>query len=120
MILRCEAVRWVGDDPIPGLVEVAFTDAEGTRHVLIDKPPVFSGANGLGPGTAYPVAVGLDCEVLRVDEEAVVITTERPWGVETADGRTEFRVGADQLGDIVAPGKNRGVGRSRGSSAGPA
>ncbi|WP_432948089.1 hypothetical protein ACQPXM_12740 [Kribbella sp. CA-253562] len=105
MMLRCEAVRWVGDDPFPGLVEVAFTDADGMRHVLVDKRPVFGGADGLGAGTAYPVAVGLDCEVLLVEGEAVVITTERPWGVEGADGRTEFRVGGDQLVNIVAPSK---------------
>jgi hypothetical protein len=118
VILRCDAVRWVGDDPFPGLVEVAFTDVDGIRHVLVDKPPVFGGADGLGPGTAYPVAVGLGCEVLRVDEDAVVITTDRPWGVATADGHTEFRVNASQLIDVVAPSMDFRVGRSRDSSAG--
>jgi hypothetical protein len=118
VILRCDAVRWVGDDPFPGLVEVAFPDVDGARHVLVDKPPVFGGADGLGPGTAYPVAVKLDCEVLRVSQDAVVITTEGPWGVETPDGRTEFRVDACQLVDVVASSMDFRMGRWRDSPTG--
>jgi hypothetical protein len=32
--LRCEAVRWVNDEPFPGLVEVQFVDAAGRRWSL--------------------------------------------------------------------------------------
>jgi hypothetical protein len=44
--LRCEAVRWVSDDPFPGWLEVTFTDAEGHLWKVFDKPAVFGSPFG--------------------------------------------------------------------------
>ncbi|HEY3557315.1 MAG TPA: hypothetical protein VGL05_07625 [Kribbella sp.] len=90
--LRAHAVRWVSDEPMPGWVEVEFEDADGVRHVVSDKPPVFGGHEQLGPDAEYPIEVLVACEIVAVDAERVRITTERPWGTSTADGRTEFVV----------------------------
>ncbi|MEV6893683.1 hypothetical protein [Kribbella sp. NPDC051137] len=90
-------MRWVSDDPIPGWVEVEFEDADGVRHVLADKPPIFGGYEQLASDTDYPVAVLVACEVLAVDADRVRITTERPSGITTVDGCTEFVVHRQQL-----------------------
>jgi hypothetical protein len=38
--VRTTVVRWVDDEPFPGLVKVELTDATGHRWTFIDKPPV--------------------------------------------------------------------------------
>jgi GNAT superfamily N-acetyltransferase len=100
VFLRCEAVRWV-DDTFPGVIEVAFTDAAGTRQVLVDKLPMFGGAGALTASGPFPVAVTVGCALLQVDGEEALITTARPHAVETEDGCSEFRVRTDQLGAVI-------------------
>ncbi|WP_371493535.1 hypothetical protein OG871_38755 [Kitasatospora sp. NBC_00374] len=99
--LRCEAVRWVDDEPWPGVVEVRFADAAGRRWSLFDKAPVFAAPGGLGPHSAYPVEVTVACvvvegPVLPQDDEVVTVSTS-PHGVATPDGREEFTVRRDRL-----------------------
>ncbi|MGZ0151381.1 hypothetical protein ACXJJ3_30305 [Kribbella sp. WER1] len=95
--LRASAVRWVSDEPFPGWVEVEFEDADGLRHVLADKPPIFGSHERLVRDAEYPIDVLVTCEVVAVDADRVRITTERPCGVSTAEGRTEFVVHRRQL-----------------------
>ncbi|GLV88532.1 hypothetical protein Slala03_82210 [Streptomyces lavendulae subsp. lavendulae] len=101
VFLRCEAVRWVGDEPQPGLVEVRFTDAHQQQWAFIDKWPIFTAGDDLAPGSHYPVEVGILCDVLNTGNTADTSGTFRisvaPWGLESPEGRIEFDVRADQL-----------------------
>jgi hypothetical protein len=101
-MLRCEAVRWVSDDPIPGWLEVTFTDTDGHLWSVFDKPPIFGSSVDLDRDSPFPVAVELDCEILAVDGDVVTISTLTPSGVSTEDGRSEFAVFAWQLIEDVA------------------
>ncbi|MEV0491184.1 hypothetical protein [Streptomyces atratus] len=100
VFLRCEAVRWVDDEPRPGLVEVRFTDACNQQWTFIDKWPVFSGEN-LHPNSSYPVKVGILCDILASGNSSGSADTVKisvaPWGLEPLEGRVEFEVRADQL-----------------------
>ncbi|GLV88522.1 hypothetical protein Slala03_82110 [Streptomyces lavendulae subsp. lavendulae] len=100
VFLRCEAVRWVDDEPQPGLVEVRFTDAHHQQWTFVDKWPVFSGED-LHPDSSYPVEVGVLCDILTTGNSADTADTVKisvaPWGLESLDGRIEFEVRADQL-----------------------
>src|SRR5688500_18444538 len=100
--VRCQAVRWVSDEPQPGWVEVQLTDADGVVWSLFDKPPVFDAHDLLTPDAAYPLEGEMDCESLSraadaSGRELVTISTQRPWGVETETGRDLFRVAPHQL-----------------------
>ncbi|MFF4392542.1 MULTISPECIES: hypothetical protein [unclassified Streptomyces] len=101
VFLRCEAVRWVDDEPQPGLVEVRFTDAHHQQWAFIDKWPVFSGGDDLAPDSRYPVEVGILCDILTTSNTADTSDTVKisvtPWGIESLEGRVEFEVRADQL-----------------------
>ncbi|MFE5595058.1 hypothetical protein [Streptomyces sp. NPDC056549] len=101
IFLRCEAVRWVDDEPQPGLVEVRFTDAHHEQWAFIDKWPVFSGGGDLAPGSRYPVAVGILCDILTTDNTAdtsdLVRISVTPWGIESHEGCVEFEVRPCQL-----------------------
>lgn len=90
-MVRCVAVRWVSDEPQPGLVEVILTDADGNAWSLIDKSAVFDDANVLGPNAAYPLPVLVACNVRerRSDDAGrhLVVIDLLPWGVGE-DGAT--------------------------------
>ena len=95
--LRVRAVRWVSDDPFPGLVEAQLTDHEGRSWSFIDKPPIFTRDDSLGPNASYPVDLEIACAVVERRPDAVVVSTAEPWGVETADGVSQFTVSPEQL-----------------------
>ncbi len=99
--LRCEAVRWVDDEPFPGIVEVRFSDAAGQSWSLIDKCAIFAQFGELTPDSDYPVEATVAC-VVQGDAEAtagdgVVTVSTSPHGVTTLDGCEEFTVRWDQL-----------------------
>lgn len=101
VFLRCVAVRWVDDEPQPGLVEVRFTDAHHQQWAFVDKWPVFAGGDDLTPGSRYPAEVGILCDILTTgttpDTADTVKISVAPWGLESLEGRVEFEVRADQL-----------------------
>jgi hypothetical protein len=95
--VACELVRWVNDEPQPGLVEAQLVDSAGRLWSFIDKAPIFS-AEAIAAWSTFPIAAAIRCEVIGQDtaddgSEVVVVTTERPDGVDS-DGVTEFRVPA--------------------------
>lgn len=99
--LRCEAVRWVDDEPFPGVVEVQFVDAAGQRWSLFDKSPIFAQFADLTRDSVYPVKVTVACEVqddieAKAGDDVVTVSTS-PDGVTTPDGRDTFAVNQSQL-----------------------
>ncbi len=99
--LLCEAVRWVDDEPFPGIVEVRFIDAAGQSWSLIDKCAMFARLGELTPESAYPVEVTVAC-VIQGDTEAtagdeIVTISTSPDMVTTLDGQDTFTVRRSQL-----------------------
>ena len=99
--LTVQIVRWVDDDPQPGIVACEFEDAEGRRHTVIEKQ-VMATETSLDAGSAYPQPGVIPCEILsrwRDSEgrELARITAERPYSIETTEGLSEFVVLATQL-----------------------
>jgi hypothetical protein len=99
--LRCEAVRWVDDEPFPGIVEVQFADAAGQRWSLIDKTAIFTRSAELAPSSDYPVEVTVACVPLgsadRLADDEPVTVSLTPDGVTTPDGQDTFTVNRSQL-----------------------
>ena len=60
MELAVQVVRFVDDEPQPGVVACEFVDAEGCCHTLIDKVPGFS-AKLLDARSDYPQAGAVRC-----------------------------------------------------------
>jgi hypothetical protein len=87
MYLRCQALRWVDDEPQPGIVEVAFPDAEGEPQVMIDKCAIFDADNILHPQASYPVSLELPVEIVdrrATDAHGDLIAVALPWGLGDA------------------------------------
>ena len=96
--MRAIAVRWVADEPFPGVVEVQLTDADGRPWSFVDKAPIFDGHDVLNASAKYPIDLEIACTVLDRLADRVVVTTAKPWGIETVDRQSRFVVRLDQLG----------------------
>jgi len=98
--LAVEIVRFV-DGHQPGWVACEFVDAEGRRHTIVDKVPVF-GLDSLDAGSKYPQSGVARCELVdrwrdAFNRELVRITLAKPDGLESTAGLSEFVVLSTQL-----------------------
>jgi len=99
MLLRVELVRFV-DDHQPGWAEAQFVDANGQRHSIIDKVPIFTSAM-LDSNSEYPHPGSVMCQVVSRWKDSsgrslTKISTEHH-GIESTTGITEFIVFSEQL-----------------------
>jgi hypothetical protein len=102
--IEVQILRYV-DDHQPGWVECSFSDASGSEHLFLEKAPVVSTAD-LHPGSPYPQVGIIGCTVLKryVAEDGrqvVTVDTERPWGIESKEGRSQFDVRPEQLREFA-------------------
>jgi hypothetical protein len=98
--LVVEIVR-VTDNRFPGWVACEFVDADGRRHTVVDKVPIF-GLDSLDARSKYSQPGIARCEVLDRwrDERArelARISLARPDDLESTDGLSEFVVTCAQL-----------------------
>ena len=89
------------DEHFPGFVEFVFEDADGAARVFVDKVPVVT-REQLGAASDYPFAGVIECAVVETWTDSMgrslaKIDTERPWGIATGSGETQFVVLASQV-----------------------
>ena len=100
LCLSVKIVRWV-DDSQPGWVECELLDASGLVHKFIDKVPIVT-CDDLDSTNEFPQPGQIACTVLAQwrDEQGRAlsrVTTDKPHGVESTEGLSEFVVLSDQL-----------------------
>jgi len=105
--VRVTIVRWVSDDPWPGLVECQLADRDGRIWRFVEKGPVVSDQS-LGAESEYPQPGVIACQVVsrsrdESGRETAEIDTEPYWRVESVDSITRFEVFADQLVALGGP-----------------
>ncbi len=98
--ISANIIRFV-DSHQPGWVECEFSDADGRRHVLTDKVPIFT-HEMLDADSEYPTPGKIPCEVLKrfqdgAGQHLVCVSTEKPCCIESAEGLSEFTVPASLL-----------------------
>ncbi|MFG6487215.1 hypothetical protein ACG04R_11085 [Roseateles sp. BYS78W] len=89
------------DEHQPGFVECVLVDASGKSHVFVEKAPVVSSEN-LWSTSSYPRRGSIACEVVadcsgENGQALARVNTERPWGIESTEGLTEFVVPASEV-----------------------
>lgn len=99
--IKASIVRYVSDEPQPGIVECEFFDAHGRRWSFIEKTAIV-GVDYLDGQTSYPQPGIIACEIVSLHRdsggrETVLVDTERPWGVESVNGTTRFEVSRSSL-----------------------
>jgi hypothetical protein len=99
--IRVSIVRWLDDEPQPGIVECRFTDRFGSDWAFIEKCAVVSSAT-LHNNSTYPQSGVIRCSVISLGlddngRECAVVDAEQPWGISAISGNTRFEVFAHQL-----------------------
>jgi hypothetical protein len=99
--IRVWIVRWVHDEPQPGIVECRPTDRFGRDWVYIEKSAVFS-STAICSDSIYPQSGVIGCRIVSTGlddngREFAVVDTKQPWGIYAIDGGTCFEVFATQL-----------------------
>ena len=98
-VLAVEITRFV-DESFPGFVECRLMDVNNEVHLFVEKAPVVSTEN-LSSASSYPRQGALQCELLASWHEGSTsmakVSTEKPWGIESTTGETEFLVLSSQL-----------------------
>jgi len=102
--IRVTIIRYVSDEPQPGIVECRLDDAHGHQWSFVEKTAIVS-AKHLDANTSYPRGGVIAAEIVgrSVDStghEIIRVDTERPWHVESVDGVTQFEVLAESLVEL--------------------
>jgi hypothetical protein len=89
------------DEHQPGFVECELVDAQGERHLFIEKGPIVTEAN-LWASSTYPQPGSIACEVEAEWEDETGralarVSTEQPFHVESQSGQSVFVVLAEQV-----------------------
>jgi hypothetical protein len=90
-------VRYISDEPQPGIVECQLEDAYGRQWLFVEKTAIVS-PEDLDAQTTYPQPGVVDCEIVQrsrdaAGREVVRINT----GIETTEGVTQFDVLPESL-----------------------
>jgi hypothetical protein len=102
--VKVTIIRYIGDEPQPGIVECLLEDAHGRRWSIVEKSAIFS-AGHLDAQTSYPQMGVIAGEVVgrslnAAGHEVVRIDIERPWHVESIEGVTQFEVLPESLVEL--------------------
>jgi len=102
--IRVKILRYISDEPQPGIVECQLEDAHGRRWSLVEKTAIVS-TEHLDARASYPQRGVVAGEIVRrslddAGREIIRISTERPWHVESVDGVTEFDVLPESLVEL--------------------
>jgi hypothetical protein len=94
-------VRYISDEPQPGIVECQLEDAHGRRWSFVEKTAIVS-AEPLDADTSYPQKGVIAGEIVgrsldASGRETIHVDT---WDVESVDGVTQFEVLAESLVEL--------------------
>ena len=94
--VQCEVVRWVANEPFPGIVEARLVDRRGRSFLFRDKAAIFS-SEALSARSTFPALGEMRCRVLgrRRDDQGGFLVIRL---LDTdSDGVQEFEVREAQL-----------------------
>jgi len=100
--IKITIVRYISDEPQPGIVECQLEDANGRRSSIVEKTAVVGGRGDLNAQATYPQQGFVACEIVgrsldSAGRELIRIDTGRHWGVESIEGVTQFDVLPESL-----------------------
>jgi len=94
--LKLSIVRYISDDPQPGIVECQFQDAYGRRWSLIEKTAVVS-LDELDAHSIYPRQGVTECKIVQRFSDAAGQQMIRVNTIESVEGVTQFDVLPESL-----------------------
>jgi len=102
---KAVALRWVSDEPQPGILEISVLDAFGQDHRILEKDIVTP--SPLTKDAPFPVDIWIEVETQ--DTVDGYVKARLPWHMETTTGETELtlsRVSTCPRPLALEPGQN--------------
>lgn len=90
---KAVALRWVSDEPQPGMIEISVFDAYGREHRIVEKDIVTH--SPLTKDAQFPIEFWIEAESRDSDEGWAIVTL--PWHMETTKGETELTLSRESL-----------------------
>ena len=97
--MKVSIVRYISDDPQPGIVECQFEDAYGRRWSFVEKTLVVS-PEQLDEHTVYPQPGVTACNIVQQFADATGREVIRINTVESLEGVTQFDVLPESLVEL--------------------
>jgi hypothetical protein len=101
--IKIQISKFIDNHP-PGFVECTFNDAWGKAHIVQEKIPIVT-EKDLSASSEYPQDGVIGCEIVKewqdkLGNQILTVNTEKPWGVESIEGLTEFDLLKEQIIEI--------------------
>ena len=90
---KAVAVRWVSDEPQPGMIEISVLDAYGREHRIFEKDIVTP--SPLTKDAQFPIDLWIEAESRDSDEGRARVTL--PWNMATTESETELTLSRELL-----------------------
>ena len=99
--IKVAIVRYISNDPQPGVVECELVDAHGNLWRFVEKTTIVSESD-LSEQTHYPKSGVIAGEVIGRGEMASgreywIVDTQKPWDIQSVEGVQEFEVFPESL-----------------------
>lgn len=89
-------LRWVDDEPQPGIVEFVLRDAHGKEHFFIDKTAYVGSDGDLEPSSTYPMDGSISVRRIGDPRFSQTAHIETLW-LESKEGVSRFEVPTETL-----------------------
>jgi hypothetical protein len=94
--IEVSITKYISDEPQPGIVECFFVDANGREWRFVEKT-VYVGSSNLISSSIYPQQGVIGCEIIEQKGSTTLVTTDKPWVIESEEGKTKFEVNTKLL-----------------------
>lgn len=92
--IKAKATKLIDNSSYPEIVLCEIVDIDGQKHEFIDKWPVLSVEKF---ENNFPKGCIIGCVVLEEKETSYLVSTERPWAIESTNGKTIFEIVKESL-----------------------
>ena len=99
--IKIKIVKYLSDDPQPGIVSCILIDSDGKDWYFIEKTAIVNSDN-IDSSWKYPIdgyirGIVIDQIKTNTGDLIYIIDTKNPDGVESVDGNSVFKINHSQL-----------------------
>ena len=87
--IKSIATKLIDDSTYPEIVLLHFCDTNGKNHEFLEKWPIVSNKEFTN---IFPVDCAIGCILLEEKENSYIVSTSKPWCIESEDGLTTFEI----------------------------
>ena len=92
-------ITHIACEDFPVWLGIKLIDRHGNRHAFEEKEPIILPGNEPIP-KKFPITIRLKCELIKTFKDYVVISTAKPYGIASIEGKSSFEIPPTAIYDI--------------------